>query len=393
MTTPVLPFVRDRRWLFDFALAAVVYLISIAAASPDGYGAKALAALLALALLVRRSLPRLALAWATVAGLAQVVYVEAPTFSIVVVPMIVYASTRYSTPRVGMVALWLGLVGAVLGPARWTPPTSANVVAFAVTGTACAATVTGAYLLGRQLREQQVARRQRARSEAERQRLQEAEQEQRARAAAVDERSRIARELHDIVAHSLSVIVVQAEGGRAVVLKKPEVGAQVLDTIAETGRSSLIEMRRIVDLLRGGSSDATSFLPSPGLADIADLVERSGNRFRLSASGTPPAVPAVVGLTVYRVVQESITNVLKHAGPGATAQVHLDYRPAVIDIAVIDDGRGAAARTGRVFGHGLHGMHERIALLNGTLAARPRPGGGFGVHASIPLAPPSGSSR
>ena len=157
MTTPVLPFVRDRRWLFDFALAAVVYLISIAAASPDGYGAKALAALLALALLVRRSLPRLALAWATVAGLAQVVYVEAPTFSIVVVPMIVYASTRYSTPRVGMVALWLGLVGAVLGPARWTPPTSANVVAFAVTGTACAATVTGAYLLGRQLREQQVA--------------------------------------------------------------------------------------------------------------------------------------------------------------------------------------------------------------------------------------------
>ena len=392
MTTPTpppaLPFVRDPRWLFDVTLATFVTVISVLVAQSEGRYAEVTAFLLASSLLVRRSHPRLALGWALVASLLQVYLLPAPSFSIVVVPMIVYAVTRNAAPAVGLAAMWLGLAGAVLGPARWTGLTEGNWVGFAVTSTACAAIVAGAYLLGRQLREQGLARQQRDRAEVERRRLLESEQEQRARAVAVDERSRIARELHDIVAHSLSVIVVQAEGGRAVVLKKPEVGAQVLDTIAETGRGSLAEMRRIVDLLRGGDdAQAASYLPSPGLADIPELVERSGDRFTLTVTGPLPSVPPAVGLTAYRVVQESITNVLKHAGPGARARVGIGYQPTMIEIEVVDDGRGAAATASppTMVGHGLRGMDERLALQHGTLTARPRPGGGFVVHATIPV--------
>ena len=395
---PDLPLVRDRSWLFDFLLAGTITGICVLAADPWGRDSMVLSFLLASSLLVRRSHPRIALAWATTASVLQVYYLPTPTLSIVVVPMIVYAVTRNASPRTGLAALWIGLAGAVIGPARWSGLTN-NPVAFAVTATACAAIVTGAYLLGRQLREQQVNRRQRAQAEVERLRLQQSEQEQRARAVAIDERSRIARELHDIVAHSLSVIVVQAEGGRAVVLKRPEVGAEVLDTIAETGRTSLAEMRRIVDVLRGGSAE-TSYLPSPGLDDLAELVTRSGDRFQLLVRGLAPAVPAAIGLTVYRVVQESITNVLKHAGPAATAQIRIDYLPASIEIEVSDDGRGAAARGGPAgygaetprAGHGLRGMAERVSLMHGRLDARPRPGGGFVVRASLPLPPGSVST-
>ena len=387
MTTPALPFVRDPRWVFDFLLAAVVIVLCAVTVGSEGGEAQVLSYVLTSSLLLRRSHPMLALGVATVASLGLAFSWPSPTLSIVVVPMIVYAVARYGKPGGGTAALWIGLAGAVIGPARWTGISGATAPAFAVTATACAAIVAGAYLLGRRLRERLEATEQQSRAATERRRLQESEQEQRARAVAIDERSRIARELHDIVAHSLSVIVVQAEGGRAVVLKKPEVGAQVLDTIAETGRTSLTEMRRIVDLLRGGESDP-SYLPSPGVGDIAELVTRSGDRFELTIFGTPPPVPPALGLTAYRVVQESITNVLKHAGPRAAARVTVACTPQTIEIEVTDDGRGAAADDATdspVVGHGLRGMGERVALLHGTLDARPRPGGGFTVRVSIPL--------
>ncbi len=389
MTTAPLPLVRDPRWVVDFGLAAVVAVFCGVATSSQDVETRLLSFLLTATLLIRRSHPTLALALATAVALGQALLVPSPSLSIVVVPMIVYAVARYGSPSAGTAALWIGLVGAALGPARWIGlgATGGAVAGFAVTATACAAIVAGAYLLGRQLRERLEATEQQSRAAAERRRLELSEREQRARAVAVDERSRIARELHDIVAHSLSVIVVQAEGGRAVVLRKPEVGAQVLDTIAETGRTSLTEMRRIVDLLRGGESDP-SYLPSPGVGDVDELVARSGDRFRLSTFGAAPPVSAAVGLTVYRVVQESITNVLKHAGPQATAQITVAYTATTVEIEVTDDGRGAGAADGPpTTGHGLRGMGERVALLHGTLAARPRPGGGFTVRVSIPLLP------
>lgn len=395
MTTPAPPpLVRDQRWVFDFLLAAAVAVFCGVVSGSQDVETRLLSFLLTATLLIRRSHPTVALVLATTLALGQALLVPAPSLSIVVVPMIVYAVARYGSPSAGTAALWIGLAGAAIGPARWVGISlSTALAAFAVTATACAAIVAGAYLLGRRLRERVEATEQQSRAATERRRLELSEQEQRARAVAIDERSRIARELHDIVAHSLSVIVVQAEGGRAVVLKKPEVGAQVLDTIAETGRTSLTEMRRIVDLLRGGETDP-SYLPSPGVADIDELVTRSGERFRLTTFGSAPPVSAAVGLTVYRVVQESITNVLKHAGPQATAQVTVAYTATTIEIEVTDDGRGAAV-SGTVaatpeaptVGHGLRGMGERVALLHGTLAARPRPGGGFTVRASIPLVP------
>jgi signal transduction histidine kinase len=157
-------------------------------------------------------------------------------------------------------------------------------------------------------------------------------------------------------------------------------------------------MRRIVDLLRGGESDP-SYLPSPGVEDIAELVTRSGDRFEMTVFGSPPPASPALGLTAYRVVQESITNVLKHAGPLAKARVTVAYTPQAIEIEVTDDGRGAAADATEspVVGHGLRGMAERVALLHGSLDARPRPGGGFTVRATIPLdvsAPaPDGAGR
>jgi signal transduction histidine kinase len=258
------------------------------------------------------------------------------------------------------------------------------------------AMIPAAYMLGRRRRDSVIAKMQRQVAAEERERHALAERSQLVKINTVNERQRIARELHDIVAHSLSVIVVQAEGGRAVVLKRPEVGAQVLDTIAETGRASLAEMRRIVDLLRGGETDP-SYLPSPGVEDIAELVARSGERFELTTFGAAPPVSPALGLTAYRVVQESLTNVIKHAGPLAAARVTVAYTWQTIEIEVTDDGRGAAAGGSAdgspTLGHGLRGMGERVALLHGTLDARPRPGGGFTVRASLPLTSDDAAAR
>ena len=216
MTTSALPFVRDPRWVFDFLLAAVVTVGCAVTTAAYGGEATILSFLLTSSLLVRRSHPMIALGVATAAALGLAFSLSSPTLSIVVIPMIVYAVARYGQPGGGAAALWIGLAGAVIGPARWTGVSGTSALAFAVTATACAAIVAGAYLLGRRLRERLEATEQQSRAASERRRLQESEQEQRARAVTIDERSRIARELHDIVAHSLSVIVVQAEGGRAV---------------------------------------------------------------------------------------------------------------------------------------------------------------------------------
>ena len=238
---------------------------------------------------------------------------------------------------------------------------------------------------------------QQARSSAERDELRQAEEQQRSRAGESTERNRIARELHDIVAHSLSVIVVQAEGGRALAAKRPEQAVETLGTIAETGRNALEEMRRIVGVLRGGeaasSTDGPSaYAPLPGLGDIDELVRGTSDAAELVSYGSPPEVSPADGLTAYRVVQESLTNVLKHAGPAARARVTLAYTTDSIEIDVSDDGRGAATLAETVTGHGLLGMRERVTALGGTLSAAPRPGGGYAVRASLPLAGARASS-
>ena len=388
--TTVEQLLQDRRLLLDAAVAVVVGLVVATPYLTYSPAAAAASLLLASSLAVRRLLPTVALALGTVGALGQLLAYSAPMLGIVVVPVLVYSVARWGGHRRGRTGLLLGLVGAVLGPLRWAvgvSDTSTGLIYLAMGVTGCAGIVIAAYLVGSRVREGAEVSRERQLSELERSRLMLAEQQQRAAVAAVDERNRIARELHDIVAHSLSVIVVQAEGGKALAAKRPEQAPEVLGTIAETSRAALEEMRRMVGLLRSGrgEDEQTSYLPAPGLDDIADLVHRTSGSAELVVFGEPPPVSQALGLTAYRIVQESLTNVLKHAGPDARARVTLAYTAASVEIEVVDDGRGAATEDD-CQGHGLQGMAERVALHDGTLTTGPRPDGGFVVRASLPLA-------
>lgn len=204
--------------------------------------------------------------------------------------------------------------------------------------------------------------------------------------AAAEERQRIAREMHDVVAHSLAVVVSHAEAGRMVVGQQPERAAGILDTIANTGREALTEMRGLLGVLGGESSRQARYIastePQPGLADVGDLVERmraAGLSVRLEADELGQVAPAV-GLTAYRVVQEALTNVTRHAGPGAAATVSVSRTNRQLQIEVSDDGVGVQSPPGR----GLRGMRERVAAVGGTLEAGPS-SEGWRVRAMMPL--------
>ncbi len=393
------PLVRGRMGATDVVLGLVVTAFGVLPYLPgggDNLATLALSVMLGLSVMIRRSLPELAITIAAIACLGQLVLLTEPTTSLVAVPILIYSIARWTTGAVGRITLWLGIIGSVLGPLRWSLSygfDARNGIYAMVMIMACVSGVAAIYVLGRRRRETQENSRQRKQSEAERERLMLAEQQQRERSVTVEERTRIARELHDIVAHSLSVIVVQAEGGRALAAKHPEQAGEVLGTIAETSREALDEMRRMVLLLRGGGPEPehAAYLPTPGLADIPDLVRKTSETAQLSTFGPTPRVSQALGLSAYRIVQESLTNVLKHAGPDAVARVSVAYTAGSIELEITDDGRGAAASTDSL-GHGLQGMRERVALHGGTLITEPR-SPGFGVRASLPYAPEPGIPR
>ena len=215
------------------------------------------------------------------------------------------------------------------------------------------------------------------------------EREQRTALAVADERARIAREMHDVVAHSLSVIIAQADGGRFVASQKPEKAVEVLGTIGETGRAALADMRSLLGVLR--QEDETSFGPQPGPEQLPDLLERvraAGLEVSLEVDGALEGIPQAVGMSVFRLVQEALTNVLKHAGPGATASVRLHRTAADLTLEVIDDGRGTDPDSDGL-GHGLTGMRERMSVFGGTLQSGPLPSRGYRVRATVPLVPAS----
>jgi signal transduction histidine kinase len=380
--------VRDRHFAYDLALCALVTLVTAVVTLATGERALAMASVvITLPLLVRRTFPAAALAVMTAGCLLALAVSSTPSAAgIVAVPILVYTLARWSGRTLARLAWAVAVVGSLLGPARWALRGSGlgDLTVFTVSVVACFAVVSAAHVVGRKLRESEDSASRQERSEVERVRLLESEQEQRARAATVDERNRIARELHDIVAHSLSVIVVQAEGGRALATRHPERAGEVLGTIAETGREALTETRRILGVLREGRESAgAEYGPQPGLDDIADLVRRTSDQAELTTFGTPPPLAPAVGLTAYRVVQESLTNVLKHAGPQARARVVLACTADAVEIEVTDDGEGTATVPDG-HGHGLRGMAERVSLHDGELAAGPGPGGGFVVRARIP---------
>lgn len=339
-------------------------------------------------LALRSHAPLLMLAIATVGGFAHMLLIPSPLPCLIVVPLQVYAVARWVPEKQARWAVVVGLAGSVGGPLSWAyfKPWgwTFNVIVLAML--VCLGMVLSPYVIGRRVREHWETKARLQREHAEKiQRLLE-EREQRARVAEISARQQIARELHDIVAHSVSVMVVQAEGGRALATKKPERAAEALATIAETGREALTEMRRIVGVLRSGPEDDPSYAPAPGLEGIADMVARTGDRVSLTITGEPPATGQAVALTCFRVVQEALTNFLKHAGPDAHAQVRIDYSPRRVVLDITDDGVGVTAATDDGMGNGLKGMRERVTAMNGTLTAAAHPEGGFAVHAELPAA-------
>jgi signal transduction histidine kinase len=206
--------------------------------------------------------------------------------------------------------------------------------------------------------------------------------------AVASERSRIAREMHDVVAHSMSVVAVQAAAGREIIQADPVKAAEVFARIERVGRESLTELRRMLGVLRDTGDTAASFAPQPGIADIAAAAAASsdgGVATELVVDGSQRPLPPGIELAAYRIVQEALTNVRKHAGASASVTVHITYCDDSLVVDVTDDGLGAVTSLSTSgTGHGLIGMRERVEIYGGHLSAGPRPGGGFTVRAVLP---------
>ena len=273
-----------------------------------------------------------------------------------------YFLVVHGPSRLKPVGLVVALVGGVAMSARVSFP---GVLEGFVVGTAV---VTAEVLLAALLADRRVTRRaQLAALEVERDRQGEI--------GAARERARIARELHDVVAHSLAVMVAQADGGRYAAPEDPGAATRALAQIAETGRDALAQMRRLLGVLRASEGDA----------DLPGLVRRlagAGLLARLEVEGPARELPDEVRTCIHRVAQEALTNVLKHATSPRRVEVVLRYLDAAVELTVRDDGRTMAAGDGQ--GHGLAGMRERVALHSGTVHAGPRAGGGYEVRARLP---------
>lgn len=380
----------DRRRLLTDALAALVALLVLVAPlplinpTPTMWVAVAWSALMVSSLALRRVAPLFAVAVCALAGMGMVAQLDSPTPAVVVVLVIIYSVARTVSAGVALVLVPVFIAASIAGPLSWlgNVEEGERFVAGSLLVCLCLTMCAVAFLLGR--RGQEKARYERLERELTEERFVTGAQKLQQATELTTERVRneVARELHDVVAHSLSVIVVQAEGGKALLDKRPEAAGEALDVIARTGRASIGEMRHIVSLLRG--DDDAAFGPSPGLADIPDMVTKAGDRIELEMPQTLPMVSESLGLTAFRIVQESVTNFLKHAGSTAQATVAVEASPEELRIRITDDGIGCQS-TGEGGGAGLKGMQERVGAMSGTFRAGPRTGGGFAVTAALPM--------
>ncbi|MBF8188286.1 sensor histidine kinase [Nonomuraea sp. K274] len=290
------------------------------------------------------------------------------------VPVALWAVAYRCSFRWALAAGLVAELGVFLALVNWNTPTfsvffSGSIFMVTVWLTGLYASTRRRYLEGLEERAERAER----------------ERDQQARMAAAAERARIARELHDVVAHNVSVMVVQADGAGYALDSDPEQARVAVKAISKTGRAALAEMRRLVGVLREDERMTTDYTPQPSLAQLGELVRASVVPARLQVGGAPRELPEGQQLAVYRIVQEALTNALKHGGPGARAVVELDYSGPELVVRVTDDGRGAAAPRSPD-GHGLIGMRERAGMYGGAVSAGPRPGGGFEVLARLPMA-------
>ena len=367
------------RWVEEHPFAAdtalAVLIVAFAVPNELGETSQRLAGVafsLALAACVpfRRRAPVAVFVVVSVLCLVQFAVLERIAAGDVVALIAIYTLVAYSS--LGAIGTVCGVIGALLAALRWqdsAPDLSLLQVA---------ATTVISVLLAATLGAWRRSRRMELSALRERNRLLAVERDQQAAL----ERARIARELHDVVAHSLSVIVVQADGAAAGAQQRPEQAVAALGTIGETAREALGQMRRLLGVLR--ERDDAQLAPQPGAAQLDALVEqvaRAGVPARLSREGRPRDVGGDVDLTLYRLAQEALTNVLKHAGPVSRVDVVLRYRDDAVELLVRDDGRGAKAG-GDGHGQGLIGMRERVGLHDGTLEAGPSEQG-FEVRAVV----------
>jgi len=372
---------RDHVVLVDSVLAAIVALLCLAQGGFYGVAAGLCSLALTAPLALRRVRPTLAGLLVAAVGLLQLRLVATPLLADVAVLLVLYALAAYGPRWASAGGLALALLGAGAVALRYFGSEGLGVLA----GVALFAAVTS--LASWALGSFQRVRRQYVDQLAERARLLEVERDSESRLAVTGERQRIAREMHDVVAHSLSVIIAQADGGRYAAAADPALGVSALETISATGRQALTDMRSLLGVLREGPGDART--PQPDVARIPELVREvraSGLDVAVEVEGAPRPLPPAVQLAAYRIVQESLTNVLKHAGPAASARVLVRWDTDALRLAVDDDGRGAAALVApSPGGQGLLGMSERARLHGGSVTAAPRPGGGFRVRATLPV--------
>lgn len=401
---------RQHPWLADALLAVFlavlllpISLVSIAPSTPLAWLWLVRLSLVTAhaALVVRRIVPTVSfvvvsasLAVETVAPLTAYRYDSAFLPSAAIFPIALYSLCAHGGTWARPLGLTVGIAGAAMLTVR------AVRVFPSATATAPGGAAAWAFLLGvlvvvvvaswalARLRHVRLAY---FHLVEERARRAEADREERAQAAVREERARIAREMHDIVAHSLAVIVTQAQGGELVAAKSPQRATLALNTIAATGRLALADMRRLLGVLRAevpGQAEKQNLYsgPQPTLAELPQLLERvraAGLDVHRSDDGVARPVGTATELTVYRLVQEALTNALRHAGPGTRAELNLAWNSHALTVTVGDDGRGVTTHANGD-GHGLIGMRERVAVLGGTLTAGPRPQGGFEVCAVVP---------
>ncbi|MBB5939397.1 sensor histidine kinase [Streptomyces zagrosensis] len=379
----------DSFWAVMLAGFALVWFVEADMGREPRIAAVPICVTLCLASALRRRAPEHMLLVVAGCGLVQLatnVEINPADFAMLVVIYTCAANgARWSS--------WFGLIGGLLAPTiagvRWHPQEQtewqAIVGIFFATIPFALAWVLGDSLRTRRAYYAQLEERA-ARLERER--------EAQAKVAVAGERARIARELHDVVAHNVSVMVVQADGAAYVLDAAPEQAKQALETISGTGRQALAEMRRLLGVLRTGEqAEGGEYVPQPGVEQLSELIEQvrgAGLPVDFKVQGSPRPLDSGVELTAYRIVQEALTNTRKHGGEHVGATVWITYDEAALALLIEDDGRGAGRElyeTGGAdgLGHGLIGMRERVGMVGGSLEAGPRRGGGFRVSVVLPV--------
>jgi signal transduction histidine kinase len=367
------------RWLtlaWDVGPVIALVALSVMIADPDRGGSLIVPILIVLPLAVRRLWPFPVLVLIATLAVASSLQTSTPWIQIAAVALAAFATGETARDRtrsaLGVLSV-AGLMGLAFA-AQEADPVESLVLPFVV--------VVPAWLAGDLIRTRRIEARLRTENAARALR----ENEERLRTAIAEERRHMARELHDVVAHGVSVMLIQTGAARQVVESTPDRAADSLLTVEATGREVMAELRRLLGVVND-DGEASGVAPQPGLEQLATLVDRvreAGLPAELEIDGTPRTLPASLDVTAYRIVQEALTNALRYARRARTL-VHLSYEPAQLRVEVLDDGPALATDPAEGSGRGLVGMRERASLVGGRLEAGPRLGGGYAVRAWLPL--------